>query len=144
MMAVMWNYFKGSLRNSGPMDKVLVVDDDAPILSMVSDALENKYEVFTAESVADAENIIKDHEINLLIADLVMPEKNGIDMIMEFRKAYPKMKIMAISGGGGLSGRFDYLPIAKLIGARITLKKPFTLTELRNSADELLQKDTEK
>ena len=126
------------------MDKVLVVDDDAPILSMVSDALENKYEVFTAESVADAENIIKDHEINLLIADLVMPEKNGIDMIMEFRKAYPKMKIMAISGGGGLSGRFDYLPIAKLIGARITLKKPFTLTELRNSADELLQKDTEK
>ncbi len=125
-------------------DKILVVDDDTAILSVVSDALEHKYEVFTAESVSDAEEIIKDHKIKLLIADLVMPGKNGIDMIMEFRKSYPDMRIMAISGGGGLSGRFDYLPIAKLIGARITLKKPFTLAELRNSADELLQENTEK
>lgn len=120
-------------------NKILVVDDDTAILDVISDALAYKYDVHTAESVEDAENIINDHEIDLLIADLVMPDKNGIDMIMQFRKAYPNMQIMAISGGGGISGRFDYLPIAKLVGAKITLKKPFTLTELRNSTDSLLQ-----
>lgn len=125
-------------------DKILVVDDDTAILAVIADALNNKYEIYTAESVFEAEEIIKDQEISLLIADLVMPEKNGIDMIMEFRKTYPDMQIMAISGGGGLSGRFDYLPIAKLIGAKITLKKPFTLTELRNSVDSLLQKSAKK
>jgi len=123
------------------MHKILVVDDDTAILNVVSDALDHKYEVFIAESVQDAEDIIQDHEIDLLIADLVMPEKNGIDMIMQFRKTYPNMQIMAISGGGGLSGRFDYLPIAKLVGASITLKKPFTLTELRNNTDNLLAKE---
>ena len=122
------------------VNTILVVDDDTAILNVVSNALDHKYEVYTAESVQDAEEIIKNTTINLLIADLVMPDKNGIDMIMQFRKAYPDMQIMAISGGGGISGRFDYLPIAKLIGATITLKKPFTLTELRSSADSLLQK----
>ncbi len=118
---------------------VLVVDDDTAILNVVSDALTHKYAVHTAESVADAEDIISDHPIDLLIADLVMPEKNGIDMIMQFKKSYPNIQIMAISGGGGITGRFDYLPIAKLLGAKITLKKPFTLTELRNSTDSLLE-----
>jgi len=122
-------------------NKILVVDDDTAILNVISDALACKYDVHTAESVEDAENIINEHDIDLLIADLVMPDKNGIDMIMQFRKAYPNMQIMAISGGGGISGRFDYLPIAKLVGAKITLKKPFTLTELRNSTDSLLQEN---
>ena len=120
------------------MEKILVVDDDSAILGVISDALNYKYEIFTTESVADAEDIVLDHKIDLLIADLVMPEKNGIDMIMQFKKQFPEMKIMAISGGGGLSGRFDYLPIAKLIGAKITLKKPFSLVELRSSVESLL------
>ena len=121
------------------MKNILVVDDEPPILTLVSDALEDDYHVFTAESVFAAEKIIADNPIDLLISDLVIPEKNGIDMIMEFRAKYPHMLILAISGGGGIVGRFDYLPIAKLIGAADTLKKPFTIHDLRKKVQQLME-----
>lgn len=120
------------------MLNVLVVDDDTAILKLVSDALQDQYQVFTATSVAEADSISNENSINLLVADLVMPEKNGIDMIMAFKKQHPSMRILAISGGGGITGRFDYLPIAKLVGAADTLKKPFSIFELREKARCLL------
>ncbi len=120
------------------MSNILVVDDDASILTFIEHALCDSHKVYTSETVHDAEKISNDNEIELLIADLVIPEKNGIDMIMEFKKMYPDMQILAISGGGGITGRFDYLPIAKLVGAQRTLKKPFTIYELRENVDTML------
>jgi DNA-binding NtrC family response regulator len=120
------------------MQKILVVDDDPPILTIISDALSDNHEVFTAENVADAENIVRNNNIDLLITDLVMPEKNGLDMIMKFKEIYPDMIILAISGGGGITGRFDYLPIAKLVGAVETLKKPFSVSDIREAVKRLL------
>ncbi len=121
------------------MQNVLVVDDDQSILQLISDALASDYQVFTAETVPEADSITQQHSIDLLIADLVIPEKNGIDMIMEFRKRYPDMQILAISGGGGITGRFDYLPIARLVGAADTLKKPFSIIELRDKVRSLIK-----
>lgn len=126
------------------MSKILVVDDDPSILTFIDEALSNDHEVFKSESVDDAEKIMQNNAINLLIADLVMPEKNGIDMIMSFKKLYPDLHIMAISGGGGITGRFDYLPIAQLVGAEITLKKPFTIEELRKNVSSILNTPTEE
>jgi len=123
------------------MSNILVVDDDKSILVFIEQALSESHQVFTTETVAGAEKISNTNSIDLLIADLVMPEKNGIDMIMEFRKIHPEIKILAISGGGGITGRFDYLPIAKLVGAEETLKKPFSISELRTSIDTILNCD---
>ena len=124
------------------MSTILVVDDDTSILDFIEQALSESHKIFTAETVAIAEEISNSNSIDLLISDLVMPEKNGIDMIMEFKKTHPEIKILAISGGGGITGRFDYLPIAKLVGAEDTLKKPFSVNELRTSIDTIL--DSEK
>jgi len=124
------------------MSTILVVDDDTSILDFIEQALSESHKIFTAETVASAEEISNSNSIDLLISDLVMPEKNGIDMIMEFKKTHPEIKILAISGGGGITGRFDYLPIAKLVGAEDTLKKPFSVNELRTSIDTIL--DSEK
>jgi len=121
------------------MSNILIVDDDTSILVFIEQALSDTHQIFTSETVAMAENIATSNNIDLLIADLVMPEKNGIDMIMEFRKNHPDIKILAISGGGGITGRFDYLPIAKLVGAKDTLKKPFSLSELRTSVNNILE-----
>ncbi len=121
------------------MSNILVVDDDISILKFIEEALGTLHQVFTSETVSEAEDISNENTIDLLIADLVIPEKNGIDMIMEFRKNKPDIKILAISGGGGITGRFDYLPIAQLIGAEDTLKKPFSMIELRNRVDTLLK-----
>jgi len=121
------------------MSNILVVDDDTSILVFIKEALGKSHQIYTAETVADAETISNTHTIDLLIADLVIPEKNGIDMIMDFKQNHPNIKILAISGGGGITGRFDYLPIAQLIGAEKTLKKPFTVIELRKVVDEILE-----
>jgi len=121
------------------MSNILVVDDDASILVFIKEALGKSHQVITSETVADAEAISHETPIDLLIADLVIPERNGIDMIMDFKKNQPEVKILAISGGGGITGRFDYLPIAQLIGAEDTLKKPFSMIELRNRVDKILE-----
>jgi len=120
------------------MNNILVVDDEPSILMLIKESLDGEYKVFTAESVFDARKIASENTINLLISDLVMPEVNGIDMIMEFKKNHPEIKIVAISGGGGITGRFDYLPIAELIGAENTLKKPFTMSELKTCIEGIL------
>lgn len=119
------------------MKNILVVDDDASILVFIEQALSNN-NVYTAETVSEAEKIARENSIDLLITDLVMPEKNGIDMIMEFKKIHPEIHILAISGGGGITGRFDYLPIAKLVGAENTLKKPFSIDELRDCVKDII------
>ena len=67
-----------------------------------------------------------------------MPEKSGLDLIMELRKINPEIKVIAISGGGGIKGRFDYLPIAKLVGAVKVLKKPFQIAEVKAAVASLL------
>jgi len=121
------------------MKNILVVDDEKPILKFVSEALNSEYNVFTSENISSAEDILKNNDIDLVILDIVMPEKNGIDMIMEIKKSKPEIIILAISGGGGISGRFDYLPVAKLIGAASTLQKPFSLSELRDQVKELIE-----
>jgi len=120
------------------MSNILVVDDDTSILILIKEALGDTHHILTSETVAEAEAISNSNQIDLLIADLVIPEKNGIDMIMEFKKKQPNIKILAISGGGGITGRFDYLPIAQLVGAEDTLKKPFSMSELRNRVDKIL------
>lgn len=68
-----------------------------------------------------------------------MPGKNGIDLIMEVKKDYPDIPVIAFSGGGGITGRFDYLKISKLVGADIILKKPFELQELRSAVSEVMK-----
>lgn len=120
------------------MSSILAVDDDESVLSFINESLNNDHLVYTALSVSEAEDILSKNSIDLLITDLVMPEKNGIDMIMQFKKSNPDMHILAISGGGGTTGRYDYLPIAKLVGAEMTLKKPFTAKALRENIKQIL------
>ena len=112
------------------MANILVVDDEAPVRNLLSDVLEKEgYTVFTAETGVEASTIYNANNIDLIITDLVMPEKGGIDLIMELKKQDPGVKVIAISGGGGITGRFDYLPIAKLVGATEIIAKRLKKTE---------------
>ena len=74
---------------------------------------------------------------DLLITDIVMPEKEGLEVLMELRKRQPPVKIIAISGGGRNSAT-DYLPIAKLMGASKVLAKPFSNDVLVAAINELV------
>ena len=121
------------------MANILVVDDEASVRNLLNDVLEKEgYTVFTAETGVEASTIYNGNQIDLIITDLVMPEKGGIDLIMELKKQDPNVKVIAISGGGGITGRFDYLPIAKLVGATEIIAKPFQVTEIRAQVAKML------
>lgn len=121
------------------MKTILIVDDEAPVRKMLKKILASEtHQVLEAENGIEAEKICMNENIDLLITDIVMPEKHGIDLIMELNEKLPKLPIIAISGGGGIAGRFDYLEIATLVGAKNVLRKPFQSSELRTLVDGLL------
>lgn len=121
------------------MAKILVVDDEDNIRFVIKEILEqDHHEVTEARTGSEALKIFEQKPAELVITDLVMPDKNGIDLILELKNRYPNVRILAISGGGGLNGRFDYIPIAELIGARSVMRKPFNIVELRETVKGIL------
>lgn len=74
---------------------------------------------------------------DLLITDIVMPEKEGLEVLMELRRSHSRVKIIAISGGGRQNAE-DYLHMAKRMGAAKVLAKPFSTDVLIAAIDELL------
>lgn len=122
------------------MAKVLVIDDEAPLRTLLRGLLEKDgHEVLEAQNGNIAREIYdQQSDIDLIITDMVMPEQNGIDFIMEMKNINPDISLIAMSGGGGITGRFDYLPIAKLIGASVIVTKPFSIGVLREAVEEAL------
>lgn len=74
---------------------------------------------------------------DLVLTDLIMPEKEGIETIIELRKKWPDVKIIAMSGGGRATAA-NYLGIARRVGAGAILNKPFSHDELRGAISNLL------
>jgi YesN/AraC family two-component response regulator len=121
------------------MAKILIVDDEDPVRILVREMLKmSNHEISEAKNGREAIEKYCAEPADLVITDLVMPDKSGIDLIMELKEKFPQIRILAISGGGGITGRFDYLPIAYLLGANFILKKPFKMQELRSKVEELL------
>ena len=111
--------------------KILIVDDEVPVRKMIHKIIEpNGYDVLEAENGIEAEKIVNASNIDLLITDIVMPGMHGLDLIMSVKKSNPELPVIAISGGGGIAGRFDYLEIASMVGAENIIRKPFSKDEL--------------
>lgn len=122
------------------MTQAIIVDDEPGMRSLLEEALsEAGHEVMATESVEEAVKEFRRQPASVMITDLVMPGKNGIDLIMSLRHEYPQAKIIAISGGGGIKGRFDYLEIANLIGADSIMKKPIDINELVRKVGNMLR-----
>lgn len=121
------------------MASILIVDDEPTARVLFKEMLAGRsHDIRVAENGDEAVAACREKPADLIITDLVMPEKNGIDLILELKKDHPDIRIIAVSGGGGISGRFEYLPIAKMIGARTVLNKPFSAQVLRDAVDQAL------
>lgn len=122
------------------MSAILVIDDDASVREVVSEMLRLAgHEVTMAENGREAMPKLSSTRFDLVITDLIMPEKEGIETISEIRRLDSDVPIVAISGGGRL-GPGDYLETARYIGADATLAKPFTRQELLTTIDSLLER----
>ena len=109
----------------------MLVDDQPEVLGLLAAALtEAGYEVITASD--DTEAVRRWREINggdLVILDILMPRKDGLETIIELRTYSPGVPIIAMSGGGS-NDRLDILGDAKMLGAMLTIRKPFHSGEL--------------
>lgn len=119
-------------------DAILVIEDDEDIRQMICDILEEEgYDTLQAANGLEGISVLKKHpDIGLIVTDLLMPEKEGLETITEIRKDYPMLKILAISGGG-ICIPESYLNLAKAMGADATLCKPFGSRELLNAIGNL-------
>lgn len=112
------------------MAHILLIDDDSSIRTVLEAMLIQLGH--TVVAVGDGrlgEEAARREGFDLVITDLIMPEKEGIETIQDLLRRQPRLRIIAMSGGGRGNAN-DYLPLAKLLGARRTLAKPFTFEEL--------------
>ncbi len=119
---------------------ILIVDDEPAIhdsLRRTLRSLRDTCDIFTAGNGVEALKLMQDTPIDIIITDILMPEKEGLETIMEVRKTYPAVRIIAISGGGR-DGNIDFLDIAAKLGASHTLNKPFSPEQIRAVVQEIL------
>jgi CheY-like chemotaxis protein len=120
------------------MTSILLVDDDEEFRSMLVESLSQEgYEVIEARDGREGIQLYRDHPCDLIITDLIMPGKEGLETIEEFRRNYPLAKIIAVSGGSR-HGPFDYLKMARALGARQALAKPFSRQEILEAITQVL------
>jgi DNA-binding response OmpR family regulator len=126
------------IKEKAEMARILVIDDDPQVQDMLKQFLERAgYEVGVAPDGNAGLILHRAHPADLIITDIVMPGKEGLETIMECRRDFPAVRIIAISGGGKI-GPHDYLNTARAMGAQRTFSKPFDLQELLAAVRELL------
>lgn len=120
------------------MSKILVVDDDSQVLQVVSEMLRiDGHEVVMAANGQQAIDQFEIEGFDLVVTDIIMPEKEGLETIANLRGRDTYVPIIAISGGGR-AGNLDYLETARYIGADGTLAKPFGRQDLLNTVNQVL------
>jgi DNA-binding response OmpR family regulator len=118
---------------------ILVIDDEKLVRGSIRGILAAEgHDVLEAENGSKIDALLSERLPDLVITDLLMPEREGIETIMALRKRSATVKILAISGGGR-THRLDFLDLAKKIGANATLAKPFDRAALVDSVRALLK-----
>jgi len=120
------------------MSKILVVDDESHVREILDRILSNAgHQVVTAPDGNAALEMPREASFELVITDLIMPEKEGIETIRELLALEPRPRIIAMSGGGRV-GPVDYLEAAESLGADASLAKPFDPERVLAVVEELL------
>jgi len=118
---------------------ILLVDDDEQFRGMLSEALTGEgFEVREASDGLQGIKLYGEQPTDIVITDLVMPGKEGLEMIVEIKRFHSGVKIIAISGGGRGSSN-NYLKMAKAFGAQIVLAKPFSHHEILDAISQVLE-----
>jgi len=120
------------------MPGILIVEDDKELREMLKiSLLRNNFTVLEAENGKDAIVHFKPLLTDLVVTDLIMPEEDGLKVVIKLKELKPSIKIIAISGGGKV-GPGSYLNLAKVLGADAIYSKPFSINDLVVKIEELL------
>jgi CheY-like chemotaxis protein len=120
------------------MPRILLVDDDESFRPMLHETLERfGYEVVVAVNGNEALDRYRERPADLVLTDVIMPEKEGLETIREIRREWPDAKIIAMSGGGRTTPE-NYLKMAQNMGAAKVLTKPFSNRDLLDAIEGVL------
>lgn len=120
------------------MPGILLVEDDNELREMLRISLiRRKFSVIESVNGRDAIIHFRPSLIDLVITDLIMPEEDGLKVIMKLREMKPGLKVIAMSGGGK-AGPGNYLTMAKVLGADAVFSKPFSVNDLIVKIEELI------
>lgn len=121
------------------MKNILVIDDDSIMRETLRDILISEdYNVMDAADGVEGMSILEMLPFDMVVTDVLMPDKDGIEVIMEAKKKYPNINIVAISGGGYISAE-NYLKMASELGANATVVKPFDIDLFLLEVNRLLK-----
>ena len=119
------------------MATILIIDDDPQICDLLQEALEKEgHAVCTALNGIEGISLYRQHLPELIILDILMPEKEGLETILDLRREFPNVMTIAMSGGSERA-KINLLELAQRLGAQYRLTKPFqlqTVIELVNTA----------
>lgn len=122
------------------MASILVIDDEDSLRDALRRNLQKSgYHVIEANEGKQGLQQLANSPVDLVLIDIFMPGKEGLETIRELRRSYPNIPVIAMSGGGS-KGMADVLRVATLLGARRTLLKPFTGQELLDAVRHELAK----
>lgn len=124
------------------MARILVIDDNSDLRTIMQHLLEaDGHQVALAADGLEGLVQQRTAPADLIITDIFMPNKEGLETIRELRMEHPRVAIIAMSGGGRLSGD-NYLQTAQELGARAILRKPFDMAALMECVAAALQSST--
>jgi len=110
------------------MARIIIIDDDLQILDMLKQTLEGDGK--------EGIRLYRENPADLIITDIIMPKKEGLETIMELKQDFPDVKIIAISGGGRI-GPEEYLIMARQLGVQYTFSKPVAREDLLSAVRKL-------
>ena len=126
------------INREGPMPRILLIDDDDTLRAMAAQMLSRAgHEVVEAPNGREGLRRFSEQPFDLVITDLIMPEQEGLETILQLRQKGVTCPVLAISGGGR-QNNVDYLPLARQFGARQTLRTPFTREEFLTAVKQAL------
>ncbi|PIE02885.1 MAG: response regulator [Acidobacteria bacterium] len=116
---------------------ILIIEDDRQLRQLLKIFLSNEpFEVAAVENGSAGIAYFRENGADMVITDIIMPEKDGIETLREIRKVNKNIKVIAISGGGRI-GPEGYLKTAQLLGANATLQKPFKRAEFLDTINRI-------
>jgi CheY-like chemotaxis protein len=117
--------------------RILIIDDEPSVRRLLGEVLKGAgHDLVEVSTAKEGLRLLGERAIDLVITDILMPDMDGLEVIRNVRREFPKIKIIAISGG---RQDIDYCDVARCFGADETLMKPVTIQALRDTVTRLLQ-----